>query len=558
LLFAVAAALSGLAVPAAAQVRGLPSVPTRVSLDHLMCPRIADPKLEEATIPISYVLQPPGVRAHVAINVTQDGRRVGTIFSEEQTGSDLPRTFVWDGRLPSSGGSMGGNYIDPGSYSVEVIAGASNLARVEAPLAIVRLGITEIEAQPTSGNDEWQMVYFRKGTTYAFYATPAIHEYLNVARVGELADLDLDSGDPRPPSPLWTATDSPVLDNGQYDEHGYNYPVCYLNGSRPTFEVTFGGSCVSNTGTATGVGYPVPGYQIRCVATDPTGVWQSPNRDIRPAGKAVFVGSALVPGNLTREDRSITWTWQFRPTGQNEWNEIDGRLVTDHRFYMTVGVPLFATTDGTQYAGPWVETAEYAHQWRRAYGSSKTGEAALVDIFMKGFFGQNGYLPTAIEGVCYDCPSMGGDGGASHYYGGTSVQLSRLLNAHANGKFVNCSDVASSTSTMLGMLGVQHVQMLRLGSMRLRAIWGIGTPDYTVDLWGNGNHGFSYHHIITRDGGDDVSDSCMWLDEDGDPDNLPGTPGYNADRPWNGTNGYEELSAKGNVTKSLDPLPKLK
>src|SRR5262249_14228691 len=107
--------------------------------------------------------------------------------------------------------------------------------------------------------------------------------------------------------------------------------------------------------------------------------------------------------------------------------------------------------------------------------------------------------------------------------------------------------------------GVQDEHMLRLGHMDLRAIWGIGTPGYTVDLWGNGHSEFSYHHIITRDGGDVVSDSCLWVDEDGDPDHLPGTPGFNADRPWNDNGkGYEELAAKGNVTKSVDPLPKLK
>jgi hypothetical protein len=47
----------------------------------------------------------------------------------------------------------------------------------------------------------------------------------------------------------------------------------------------------------------------------------------------------------------------------------------------------------------------------------------------------------------------------------------------------------------------------------------------------------------------------MWLDEDGDPDSLPGTPGYNTDRPWSGTGGYNDLSATNDVSLYLDSLP---
>ena len=88
-------------------------------------------------------------------------------------------------------------------------------------------------------------------------------------------------------------------------------------------------------------------------------------------------------------------------------------------------------------------------------------------------------------------------------------------------------------------------------------IWGIGCPDYTLNLWGSG-HSFSYHHIMTRDQAVHVSDACMWLDEDGDPDSLPGRPGYNHDRPWDGfTSGYNQLSSTNNVTKTLNPLPEI-
>jgi len=106
-------------------------------------------------------------------------------------------------------------------------------------------------------------------------------------------------------------------------------------------------------------------------------------------------------------------------------------------------------------------------------------------------------------------------------------------------------------------MGVPNVQMMHLGSMKLRAIWGIGTNEYTLDLWKNGGgagHGFSYHHIVTRDGGVNISDACLCVDEDGNPDALPGLPGWNHDRDWNN---YEALLAKANISWYLDPLPKI-
>jgi hypothetical protein len=47
----------------------------------------------------------------------------------------------------------------------------------------------------------------------------------------------------------------------------------------------------------------------------------------------------------------------------------------------------------------------------------------------------------------------------------------------------------------------------------------------------------------------------MWLDEDGNPRSLPGTPGQSFDRPWSGTNGYNQLSCVNNPNTSIDPLP---
>ena len=529
-----------------------PVAPAFLTADQ--CPRVADPKLEGGDVAISYFLA-PGTDYHVRVWVTQGAadpvRMVGVVFDGTQSGATVPLGVVWDGT------DFRGRAVKPGAYDVHVAAEASGVEVIHYPVNIVRLGISEIEAQSSAGTNEWQMVYFMKGTAYSHYATPAIGEYLNRAGAGETSDLDLEDGSPRPPVPLHTATDEPVMDGSNYEQDAYNYPLCYLIGAQPQFEATMGATCTLYPGKEGGVGYPIAGLEIQCLATDDVGAWTSAGGSITPGGTTLFTGPAL-PTKATREDRVITWTWQCRAVGDLQWSDIPGSQQTAHRFYTIVNTPHWAPgASGTQYSGPWVETVEYLHTFANALGIDTSTEAGVVEAFIKGFFGQNGSLTTAIEGLVYDTYTMGGDGGANHYYVWSTnyIRLSKLLNDHARGIFVNCTDVASTTSTMLGMMGIQDVRMLYLGNMYLNAIWGIGCPDYTVNLWGSGSHGFSYHHIITRDDGVSVSDACMWLDEDGTPGSLPGTPGYNCDRPWAGANGYNALSASNNVTKTLDLLP---
>ena len=264
----------------------------------------------------------------------------------------------------------------------------------------------------------------------------------------------------------------------------------------------------------------------------------------------------------TRQDRVLTFRWQHRATGAGTWQDVPGSLAIPVRFYTIVDAPAFAVgATGTQYAGPWVEVCEQFYGWQQALAIDPIDAATAMTVVVKGMFGQLPGLPTAIEGVKYDCPGVGGDGGANHYYQQSqqTIQLARLLDGHANGMYVNCSDCASTTSAIAGMLGVRTVKMMRLGSMQLKAIWGIGTPTYTLNLWGGGNHGFSYHHVVTRDDGITVDDDCLCVDEDGNALALPGTPGWNVARIWsNGIDGYMDLLAKANVSKSVEVLPKMK
>ena len=102
------------------------------------------------------------------------------------------------------------------------------------------------------------------------------------------------------------------------------------------------------------------------------------------------------------------------------------------------------------------------------------------------------------------------------------------------------------------MMGATNVQRIRLGSMQLNAIEGIGWQNFTLNLWGS-SHGFSYHHVCTTATNMAyILDDCMNLDIDGNPYSLPGTRGWNNPRIWTGTMGYDNLSARNAVTRSLD------
>ncbi len=534
------------------------------TLTAASCPRIADPKLTNARIDLGLELRPAVGFATVTLTLLQQGASLGQIWTGRVACTPRPHVYSWDGKLAIAPSTVR-RWINTGSYEVQFDAvqdGTGLAVTTRRPLHIVRLGITEMAALPSGPASEWQMVYFRRGTvigTY-FYVTPAIHEYFNVAGTGELADLDRNDGTPRPAPAVHTGTASPPMEGTNYEDDAYNYPVCYLAGVAPRLEVRFGATAVSaQTGLGMGAKYPVPGVILRCRMNSSLGPWTSSHVTIAPGAPVVFQGPPLTNG-FARTDATLVWSFESSADGGLHWFAVPGALTTQHRFYTVPGVPRFGGASSPQYAGPWVEVVDYAHSWKTALGLETSTPAGLAAVVVKGFGGQIAPITTAIENVRYDTNILGGDGGASHYYDFShSVQLSRLLDNHANGLFVNCSDCASATAAMLGMLGLQGVQMQRLGGMTLRAIRGIGAPSYTLALWGStSSHGFSYHHVVTRTAGTTVCDSCLWVDEDGNPNALPGLPGFNCDRPWSGApTSYSSLLAWAPITFTLEPLPLL-
>jgi len=509
--------------------------------------RAFDPKLEGAAAAFAFQLDAPGGQVDASAVILHDGTWVDTLWSGTLIGGASPTEIAWDGRDASD------LWCGTGSYTLRV--SGIGATRLELPVDVVRLGVTEIEAQPSpAGNDEFQMVYFRKGAAYDYYATPTIHEYANLADVGDVSDLDQNDGQPRPSVAVHDATDAPVMSGAEYETSTYNYPLCYVLGSAPRLELTFGASATATGGQAMGVGYPIAGHDIRAVVGG--GLGDATTGAILPGGTALLDFPAL-PAAFDRIDVELDVRWQISEQGAGTWQDIPGHALLPLRIYTILAEPKWkAGASGTRYKGPWVEVAEYATSWSDTLGIAVTDEVTLTTVFVHGFFGQNGGIPTAIEGVVYDAYPLGGDGGSTHYldFGSWNMGLSRLLNFHANGKFVNCSDNMGATTTMLAMLGTSGMRPVRLGQMSLKAIWGIGAPEYTTKLWGS-SHGFSYHHIVTNDDATTVSDTCMQLDEDGDPTQTPGIPGWNDMRLWDGPNGYNDLSSYNNTNKVLETLP---
>jgi hypothetical protein len=513
--------------------------------------RIADPKLTGGGASAAFHVQGQSVTAQAEIH--GPAGVVKALWSGTLAPGAAPTSVAWDGR------DAGGQFVPTGSYELRVSAAGGGAPGLVLPIEVVRLGITELEFQDSpAGNDEWQMVYFKKGTQDGvFYATPAIHEYANTKSPGEISDLDLNDGSPRPPVGLHTATDIPVMDGADYEGERYNYPLAYVRGASPRLEATLGDGGTTAAGLPMACSYPVAGYDLRLRVTFPGGE-VAVSGPLVPGAKPILDGPAL-PLDVGRYSLSLTWTWQYAPSGTGAWSDVPGASATEHRVYTLHAAPKFkAGASGTQYTGPWVEVAEKFAQWKSALGFETASSAGVVQTFVRGFFGQNGGIPTAIEGVIYDAYPLGGDGGATHYFQsfGNDMDLSALLNGHAKGVYVNCTDNMGSETTMLSMLGIPAMRPVRLGPMTLKAIWGIGSPAYTTSLWGS-SHSFSYHHIATRTDGVDVIDTCMQLDEDGSPSVTPGIPGWNHDRLWAGPTGYAALSCSNPVTKTLESLPGL-
>ena len=392
-------------------------------LDHATL--IADPKLPGGGPHYALHLSPGSGSAQATMEVLQGP----TVLATPWVGnvSEAAVTILgWDGRDDH------GAWCSTGNYTVRF--SAPGMTTLDVPLDVVRLGVVEMEANDSpAGDDEFPMVYFRKGGTYSYYATPQIHEYANLAPAGEVSDLDQDDGAARAVVPVHSDTATPVLDaGGNYETATYNYPLAYVMGTSPRLELKWGVQGTTSDGQPMAAGYPVAGFDLRAVVR--AGGASIATAPITPGGLSTVDLDAL-PTDVQRNELNLRLRWQYSLTGSGNWVDIPGERVIPLRIYTLLAAPTWkAGASGTRYAGPWVEVAEYVATWKDVLGLPSYGERTLTSLFVQGFVGQNGGLEEALEGVVYDCYPMGGDGGATHYFSNDQAQLSRLLWGHANGK----------------------------------------------------------------------------------------------------------------------------
>lgn len=507
-------------------------------------PRIYDPKLPDAgEVEFSYILGEPGVVSEMTITVKKGTSIANTLFTGKQTGKADPYSFKWDGK------DGNGKFVDPGTYTVHVEALAGLVAELDYTIDIVRIGIKKIAALDNGGDNELQMVYYMRGTSQQFTQTPATGEF-SMAKGGTVvSDLDKNDGTPKDIPAFHTDLKSYPMDGYAIEENDYNLPICYLRGSTPKFDVTLAESGTSNISkTAKTCNYPVSGFDIRMIC-ESGGAQLATNadEDNQPGETLTYTANSSLPDYVGKFNYKIDWTWQYKANGTSIWVDIPGKVTVETNVYTILDTPYFPQT-GTQYA-PWVKTVDDVARWcdNHVSGNVDTLDELYVAVD-HGFFLDAGSNGTG--DYCYDCNP---GSGATHYvnYTTSELNLSGFYNL-SNGKRINCTDCATISCCIYNMMGASNVQRVRLGSMQLNAIEGIGWQQFTLNLWGTG-HGFSYHHVCTTSSTMAyILDDCMNLDIDGDPYTLPGSRGWNDPRIWTGTSGYDYLSASNSVSRTLD------
>lgn len=228
------------------------------------------------------------------------------------------------------------------------------------------------------------------------------------------------------------------------------------------------------------------------------------------------VALAALPGN-TLADRGVNvsdvaWQWQVRSGPGLPWLPL---ATTQHRVYAVLTPPTLpwharpAAADDTQVA--WAEALDVACRWASGARDVRAAATAVTEAV-------NG-LGGLIE---YGCPI-----GALTMYAAPmgldafdcSGFLELVAGGPGNGRFVNCSDCATITSTLANLLGADLWQS-RMGSyvpsFETNPLLAIGSDRVGSPCgWGLG---FTYHEVAWTGacGSDDnVYDACCRLSTPG-------------------------------------------
>ncbi|MHC4599700.1 MAG: hypothetical protein ACYS47_11905 [Planctomycetota bacterium] len=476
--------------------------------------KVYDPKLPGAgALNVTYRIDPAGVSPTATVQIVDavSSVEVRRLVNGQVVAGGTDLAAPWDGR------DNGGRFVDTGDYKAVVTASILGLpvAPAEVTLHVVRLGVTGIQFQDNgAGNEEYPMMYHIRNTSkYTYYAIPDNRaEWALGANLGEVADLDVNSGLPRTAPAVWANLNSPPQDGSDpagVEDDTYNLPACYKRGALPRIRVSLGAGSVSHVtpGAARGCNYPVTGLPIRIVSSGATPVAAGSNEGVSPGNAIDFTANTALPFEVKKN--SVNFTFAFEYQDGAAWVPIPGAVQTAHTAYTIFDAPALTTSPSPSppYL-PWVRVVDIVCGWVNGPATAN-GICSTVTNQVNVFFG-----------LQYDTSI-----GACHYttgqLNGHVMQMSDFIEDWDQSTFttVNCSDCACLTATFANTVGVNHRYLIlgwSTGSIPLHYQIPIGRT-WMVPFSG----AFSYHAVATRDGALTISDACCTLDNDGNPANPP-------------------------------------
>jgi hypothetical protein len=477
--------------------------------------RVFDPKLEGAAASIEYALETGGDSARVSIHIEQAGRTVRVLLdSADRDGGT--HAEPWDGKDDL------GLLVDPGEYIVVVDAAlGSRQDSATGAMNVIRIGAVEMDFV---GDDTYAIMYHRtSGTDHDDHPIEGPEWRIGADLPEDLSDMDTNDGLARGEAMPWEEPSHPPQDPADPDgveDDNHNLPACCRMGSSPVVQLRLGPGGVSQqSGAFVEPGYPVDGIGLRVTAA---GFGTSDDEDLEPGAAATIVMQDPLASSVGAGLLSIDLVFEYSDAGA--WIPLPGFQPTSHRVYRTFGPPRFESTGAPNM--PWVAVLENVtgvvpgEDHRALDVISALTEHVLVGegLVYNNADGTHRYTDMDIS-VASDLVTIN--------LNWVEFHLTEYLERPAPA-IVNCSDCACILSTYMSMLGIDgyYFQLWNRNyrsGIALNYIKVIGTsefsnlPTYGGDVWG-------YHALVTTEPDiSRVSDSCLYLDGDGDPASTPCT-----------------------------------
>jgi hypothetical protein len=451
----------------------------------------------------------------VSIVIGRGGATVRVLLDAAMKGSSDAHEELWDGKDDS------GLLVDPAEYTVEIHAESdAGQESATGTIHVVRIGAVEIDM---TGDDNYAIMYHKKnGVGYSYYPVDDPEWRIGEDSGSEFSDMDTNDGVARPGPQPWEELSHPPQDADDPDgveDDNHSLPACFRMGGLPVLRLTLGQRCASQQSNgAVDAGYPIDGLPLRVTAV---GFDTSEDENVAPGTTTTIAAEEPLPTSVGAGISEVDLVFEY--FDGEAWVELPGVQHTSHLLYRTFGPPRLA--GNTAPSMPWVAVLDTVTGI--VSGDASTAVEVIEDVVE--------HVLTD-EGLIYDLAN-----GVHHfvdlnYYpsGGQIVLDSVLfdLTAYLDRQIpatINCSDSASILSTYLSMLGIDAYYFQIWNSdyygngIRLNYIKVVGTteflnvPTYGGDAWG-------YHAIVTTEPDNShVSDSCIYLDGDGDPASQPCT-----------------------------------